>query len=69
MELIPPAVTAIQTFQSVRVTAAKFCSDRDWQKYHLPTNLALALSGECGELSEIFQVLFYNAIILDKPRK
>mmetsp|Transcript_25791 Transcript_25791/g.51707 ORF Transcript_25791/g.51707 Transcript_25791/m.51707 type:complete len:289 (+) Transcript_25791:85-951(+) len=43
------------TFQDVRERAAKFCSERDWQKFHLPPSITLALSGECGELCEIFQ--------------
>ena len=32
-----------------------FADDRDWQKYHSPKNLAMALTGEVGELVEIFQ--------------
>ncbi|KAH7280718.1 hypothetical protein KP509_36G011000 [Ceratopteris richardii] len=34
---------------------AEFASDRDWDKFHSPRNLLLALVGEVGELSEIFQ--------------
>ncbi len=29
--------------------------ERDWDQYHTPRNLLLALVGEVGELSEIFQ--------------
>ncbi|XP_071738063.1 uncharacterized protein [Rutidosis leptorrhynchoides] len=32
-----------------------FAIERDWEKYHSPRNLLLALVGEVGELSEIFQ--------------
>ena len=32
-----------------------FVNARDWNQFHTPRNLVLALSGECGELSEIFQ--------------
>uniref|UniRef100_A0A7S0YF31 Homeobox domain-containing protein n=1 Tax=Polytomella parva TaxID=51329 RepID=A0A7S0YF31_9CHLO len=32
-----------------------FASDRDWEKFHTPRNLLLALMGEVGELTEIFQ--------------
>ena len=32
---------------------AKFAAERDWNKYHTPRNLLLALVGEVGELSEI----------------
>lgn len=33
----------------------KFAQDRDWEKFHSPKNLAMALSVECGELMEYFQ--------------
>ncbi|KAI6693570.1 hypothetical protein NL676_021280 [Syzygium grande] len=32
-----------------------FARARDWEKYHSPRNLLLAMIGEVGELSEIFQ--------------
>ncbi|XP_057519662.1 uncharacterized protein LOC130800233 [Amaranthus tricolor] len=32
-----------------------FAQERGWQSYHTPRNLLLALVGEVGELSEIFQ--------------
>ena len=35
----------------------KFSGDRDWDKYHSPKNLAMALSVEVSELVEIFQWL------------
>ena len=35
----------------------KFAQERDWEQFHSPKNLAMALSGEVGELSEIFQWL------------
>ncbi len=35
----------------------KFANDRDWHMYHSPKNLAMALTGEVGELVEIFQWL------------
>ena len=34
-----------------------FAEARGWQKYHSPKNLAMALTGEVGELVEIFQWL------------
>ena len=33
----------------------EFAKERDWEQYHSPRNLLLALVGEVGELSEIFQ--------------
>nr|WP_254595851.1 nucleotide pyrophosphohydrolase [Achromobacter anxifer] len=40
-----------------RLSAAqdKFAKDRDWEQFHSPKNLVMALTGEVGELSEIFQ--------------
>jgi dCTP diphosphatase len=34
-----------------------FASERDWEAFHTPKNLAMALAGEVGELLEIFQWL------------
>ncbi|KAK2643681.1 hypothetical protein Ddye_018876 [Dipteronia dyeriana] len=33
----------------------EFAKARDWEKHHSPRNLLLAMIGEVGELSEIFQ--------------
>lgn len=33
----------------------KFSHDRDWDHFHSPKNLVMALTGEIGELNEIFQ--------------
>ncbi|MCW3480990.1 nucleotide pyrophosphohydrolase [Neisseriaceae bacterium JH1-16] len=33
----------------------RFADERDWQRFHTPRNLMLALTGEVGELAEIFQ--------------
>lgn len=33
----------------------RFADDRDWKQFHSPKNLLLALTGEVGELCEIFQ--------------
>lgn len=34
-----------------------FAEERDWQKFHTPKNLAMALAGEAGELLAEFQWL------------
>lgn len=41
----------------VREYLRKFAADRDWEQFHTPKNLAMALAGEAGELLEIFQWL------------
>lgn len=40
----------------------EFADDRDWEKFHTPKNLALALSGEVGELAAEFQWLTEDEI-------
>jgi len=35
----------------------KFADERNWEQYHTPKNLVMALSGEVGELNECFQWL------------
>lgn len=34
-----------------------FARTRDWEQFHNPKNLVMALAGECGELLEHFQWL------------
>lgn len=34
-----------------------FADEREWQQFHSPKNLSMALAGEVGELLEIFQWL------------
>lgn len=34
-----------------------FAAERDWEKFHTPKNLAMALAGEAGELLAEFQWL------------
>ena len=36
---------------------SEFAKARDWERFHSPKNLAMALSVEAGELVEIFQWL------------
>lgn len=36
---------------------SKFAQDRDWEQFHTPKNLTMALSVEASELVEIFQWL------------
>jgi NTP pyrophosphatase (non-canonical NTP hydrolase) len=35
----------------------RFASERDWEQFHSPKNLAMALSAETSDLVEIFQWL------------
>ena len=36
---------------------ADFAKERNWEKFHSPKNISMALSGEVGELVELFQWL------------
>ena len=42
-------------FEDLAVRLKVFADARDWEKFHTPKNLAMALSVEVSELSEIFQ--------------
>lgn len=35
----------------------RFANERAWEQFHTPKNLAMALTGEVGELVELFQWL------------
>lgn len=41
--------------QNLSVALDKFATERNWEQFHSPKNLLLALTGEVGELAEIFQ--------------
>ncbi len=44
-------------FESIKLAVRRFTEARDWQQYHSPKNLAMALAGEAGELVSVFQWL------------
>ena len=47
-----------------------FARDRDWEQFHSPKNLSMALAGEAGELLEHFQWLSEEqSASLDADRK
>ena len=43
------------TLESLRQDQAAFAAARDWDQFHTPRNVLLAMVGEVGELSELFQ--------------
>ncbi len=56
----PPVSSKPKTLIDVRpLTEAleQFAREREWTQFHSPKNLVMALSGEVGELTEIFQWL------------
>ena len=44
----------------LRARMAEFAAERDWDQFHNPKNLAMALAGEAGELVEHFQWLTFE---------
>jgi NTP pyrophosphatase (non-canonical NTP hydrolase) len=51
----PPA--GAETLDELAARLAEFARERDWDQFHSPKNLAMALAGEVGELLEHFQWL------------
>src|SRR5262245_43141955 len=45
------------SLQSLASLLARFAAARDWDQFHNPKNLAMALAGEAGEVLEHFQWL------------
>ncbi|GFU42621.1 dCTP pyrophosphatase 1 [Nephila pilipes] len=41
--------------EDIRQIQSNFVKERNWEQYHQPRNLLLALVGEIGELAELFQ--------------
>ena len=42
---------------ALRENLRAFAAERDWEQFHSPKNLSMALAGEAGELLELFQWL------------
>lgn len=45
------------SLETLRLRLAEFAAVRDWDRFHSPKNLAMALIAECAELVEHFQWL------------
>ncbi|RDD42883.1 dCTP pyrophosphatase 1 [Trichoplax sp. H2] len=43
------------SLENIRAIQKKFIEERNWDQFHSPRNVLLALTGEVGELAEIFQ--------------
>ena len=44
-------------FADLTAQIRAFADDRNWEKFHTPKNLAMAIAGEAGELAAEFQWL------------
>jgi NTP pyrophosphatase (non-canonical NTP hydrolase) len=50
-----PALTdASTTFAELKSRVLAFARERDWEQFHAPKNLSMALAAEAGELMEHF---------------
>ncbi len=49
-----------EPLQHLRERLNAFALERDWDQFHNPKNLAMALAGEAGELVEHFQWLTFE---------
>ena len=50
----------IDRLEMLRARLADFAAERDWDQFHNPKNLAMAVAGEVGELLEHFQWLTFE---------
>jgi len=60
------------SLERLRQRLAKFAADRDWDQFHSPKNLSMALIAEAAELIEHFQWLTEeqsNSLPADKLEK
>jgi NTP pyrophosphatase (non-canonical NTP hydrolase) len=61
----------INSLESLRDRLREFARERDWDQYHTPKNLSMALIAEAAELIEHFQWVDGNQshILADKTRQ
>ncbi|KAJ6225890.1 hypothetical protein RDWZM_004435 [Blomia tropicalis] len=43
------------SLESIRKLHNKFVTERNWEQYHSPRNIMMAMVGEIGEIAELFQ--------------
>lgn len=55
------AAPALLDVAPLQAALARFARERDWEQFHAPKNLVMALTAEVGELSELFQWLSEDA--------
>jgi hypothetical protein len=49
-----PLTDATTTIQELKGRVLEFARERDWEQFHAPKNLSMALAAEAGELMEHF---------------
>lgn len=53
----PNSTPRLVDVAALQAAVDAFARERDWERFHSPKNLAMALTGEVGELVELFQWL------------
>ncbi|MCP5358121.1 MAG: nucleotide pyrophosphohydrolase [Pseudomonadales bacterium] len=59
----------MKDLEAIRQRVAEFARERDWEQFHSPKNLVMALSVEVGELMEHFQWLTEEQSVEIPPEK
>ena len=59
------AMTTTDLFEKLVADVSAFAAEREWEQFHTPKNLAMALAGEAGELIAEFQWLTQEESKLD----
>lgn len=49
-----PSTDATTTLAEIKTRVLAFARERDWEQFHAPKNLSMALAAEAGELMEHF---------------
>ncbi len=57
------------SLETLRDTLRQFAAERDWDQFHSPKNLVMALSVEVAELMEHFQWLTAEAAMALEPAR
>ena len=57
------------SLDQLNATLLAFARERDWEQFHSPKNLSMALAGEAGELLEHFQWLSEEQSASLEPEK
>ncbi len=60
----------MDSIQELKGIIENFVKEREWNRFHSPKNLAMALSGEAAEILELFQWLTEEEIYnLDEDKR
>lgn len=66
---MPKKLQTNDQLASLKEEIDEFSNERDWDKFHTPKNLTMALTVEAAELMEIFQWLDGHREIADLSEK